>query len=69
MNFDLNIENYNAHELEEIFDLPNNYNQFSLDNKSITLKNNIINDNDITENTRRETIQFIDNAKYILNQN
>lgn len=69
MNFDLNIENYNANELEEIFDLPTNYNQTTLDSKSITLKNNIINDTDITENTRRETIQFIDNAKYLLQQN
>ena len=66
MNFDLNIQNYNKNELEDIFDLPSNYNLSILDSKALTLKNSILIDTNITAETREKTIQFISNAKLML---
>ena len=38
MNFDLNINNYEKRELEEMFELPENYTTSILDEKELKLK-------------------------------
>ena len=37
MNFDLNINNYKKNELQEMFDLPQNYDKLLVDNKETKL--------------------------------
>jgi hypothetical protein len=66
MNFDLNIQNYNKNEIEDIFDLPPNYNVSILDSKALSLKNSILTDTNITVKTRDQTINFISNARRML---
>jgi len=63
MNFDLNIDNYTKEELLQIFELPLNFDKNILEIKESKLKNNINNNNEIDEETRKKTSQFINNAK------
>ena len=66
MNFDLNIENYNKNELMEMFGLPNNYDKNIVEMKELRLRENILHDKNIDNNTRDLTIQFLVKAKNIL---
>ena len=66
MNFDLTIENYTTNELIEMFDLPLNYDKNILETKEIKLKNSIINNKEITNETQEKTINFLVKAKNIL---
>jgi hypothetical protein len=66
MNFDLNIENYNKNELMEMFDLPSNYDKNIVEMKELRLRENILHDKNIDNNTRDLTIQFLVKAKNIL---
>ena len=43
-NFDLNIGNYSKSELEEIFELPMNYDEFIIQTKETKLRMNDLND-------------------------
>lgn len=66
MNFDLDIENYTTDDLVEIFDLPKSYDKNTLEKKEIKLKNSIINNKEITNETQQKTINFLVKAKNIL---
>ncbi len=69
MNFDLNIENYGLNELTEMFDLSKNYNKQMLEEREISLTNNIINNKEIDTETKNKTLNFIVKAKNILIEN
>lgn len=69
MSFDLNIQNYTTDELIEMFELPKMYDKESLDIKEEKLKESIISNNDINNETKINTIQFLVKAKNILVNN
>lgn len=66
MNFDLNIHNYKKEELEDIFDLPVNYDSSTLDMKETKLRDNIFSDPSINDHVRNKTISFLQEAKKLL---
>ena len=66
MNFDLNINNYKKNELKEMFDLPPNYDQQIVDIKETKLRESILNNKEIKDETRMKTIYFLTEAKKIL---
>lgn len=66
MNFDLDIKNYKPKELMEMFELPPNYDQKTLLIHEDKLKSMIVNNREITSETRTKTINFIVEAKNIL---
>ena len=68
-NFDLNINNYTIKELEELFELPNNYDDSIIEIKEIKLRENIINDRSILLSTKNKTLDFINNVKKKLKAN
>ena len=55
MNFDLNINNYKKNELQEMFDLPQNYDKILVDNKEKKIKESILGNKEITPETRNKT--------------
>jgi hypothetical protein len=65
-NFNLNIHNYKKEELEDIFDLPINYDSSTLDMKETKLRENIHADFSLNEQLRNKTISFLQEAKQIL---
>jgi hypothetical protein len=65
-NFDLNIHNYRKEELEDIFDLPINYDSLTLETRENKLRENIYSDPAIHESIRIKTISFLKEAKEIL---
>lgn len=66
MNFDLNINNYTKHELEEMFDLPPNYDLSIIELKETKVRESIISDKSIDSGTRSNTLFFLEKAKQIL---
>jgi hypothetical protein len=64
--FDLNINNYKKNELEEIFELPSNYDISIVEMKETKLRANIFADKSINESTRSNTLFFLEEAKKIL---
>ena len=68
-NFDLNINNYNKNELEELLELPMNYDESIVEMKETKLRQNIMNDNSISSSIKSKTISFIANVKNILTTN
>jgi len=68
-NFDLNINNYNIKELESIFELPVNYDVFSIQSQENKLKQNIEKDNNIPISVKTNTISFISQVKNTLINN
>jgi hypothetical protein len=68
-NFDLNINNYNIKELESIFELPVNYDVFSIQSQENKLKQNIEKDNNIPFSVKTNTITFISQVKNTLINN
>ena len=75
--FDLNINNYSHSELEEVFDLPNNYDTSNIDIQETTLRQSILTNNNISQEVKTKTVEFIskirmklmDNIKNRNNQN
>lgn len=65
-NFDLNIQNYSKRELEEILELPVNYDENIVDMKTTKLIQNITNDVAISGKTKTETLFFINEIKKAL---
>jgi hypothetical protein len=63
MNFDLNIKNYKLNELIDMFDLPNNYDRNIIEIKETNLRNYIIKNNEINVETKKKTLEFINEAK------
>jgi hypothetical protein len=68
-NFDLNINNYTKKELEEIFELPENYDESIVEMRETKLRQNIINDKDIVLSTKTNTLFFLNQIKQILINN
>jgi len=68
-NFDLNINNYNKNELEELLELPSNYDETIVEIKETKLRQNIINDNSIPSSIKAKTLQFISSVKNVLTEN
>ena len=66
MKFDLNIGNYNKQELQEIFELPANYDMFVLDNTEEQFRNTITVDQSIDTNMKKQILSFISAAKKML---
>jgi len=67
MSFDLNINNYKIEELAELFELTsNNYDIFTIERKEHFLKENILSDKSIKEETKQRTISFLKEVKDIL---
>jgi len=69
MNFDLNLQNYKKEELEEIFNLPNNYDSSTLDFNGSKLRGSVLYNQNIDENTKKKTIDFLFKAQDILSSN
>jgi len=67
--FDLNIKNYTTKELEELFDLPNNYDESIVEIKETKMRQNILNDRSIVSSTRTNTLSFISQVKNSLINN
>jgi hypothetical protein len=65
-NFELDIDKYNKGELEDIFDLPANYDSAFLELKANKLRDNVVNDGEIDTNVKKNTIGFINKAKDVL---
>ena len=63
MNFDLNINNYKLSELEEMFDLPYDYNENVFFNKESKLRTKIMSNNGITNDLKPKILAFIADAK------
>jgi len=66
MSFDLNIGNYKMTELEDIFELPKNYNEQLVLTKEGNARKKIQSDSKINETVKKNTIQFLIKAKDIL---
>ncbi len=62
-NFDLDIKNYSKKELEDILDLPINYNEGIINMRETKLRQNIINDKNISNEIKTKTITFISTVK------
>jgi hypothetical protein len=63
MNFDLNIKNYNLSELEEIFELPNDYNESTFELKETRLRQNIQSNSTIHVTLKPKILAFLSDAK------
>jgi hypothetical protein len=68
-NFDLNINNYTKKELEDIFELPANYDESIVEMQETKLRQNIIGDKDVMSNTKTNTLHFLSQIKKILIDN
>ena len=66
MSFDLNLDNYKKYELEEIFNLPPNYNQELIGLSEKKLVHNILTDTTVDSATKNKTIVFLTTAKQML---
>ena len=68
-NFDLNIKNYTTKELEDIFDLPSNYDESIVEIQETKMRQNILNDKGIISVTKNNTLTFISQIKKSLVDN
>ena len=66
MNFDLDINNYTRDELIEMFELPTNFDKNIVEIKEVKLRDNILNNKQITKDTQIQTINFLTKAKNII---
>ena len=66
MNFDLNIENYSRDELIEMFELPPNFDKNIIEIKESKLRDSIINNREINQDTQEKTLNFLIKAKNII---
>ena len=63
LNFDLNISNYKMAELEQILELPSNYDESIIEMKETKLRQNILNDKSVPANIKTNTLNFITDVK------
>jgi len=61
--FDLNISNYTKPELEQLFDLPSNYDEGVVEMQETKLRQNIMNDKSIVPAIKTQTLNFISEVK------
>lgn len=66
MNFDLNIGNYTKDELREMFDLPPVFDENMFDKKEAKLRETIINNKSISNETQVKILQFLLQTKNML---
>jgi len=66
MNFDFNVGNYTPDELIEMFELPSNFDRNILEIKEAKMKDSIINNIEIENETKSKTLNFIVKAKNII---
>jgi len=66
MNFALNIENYTRGELIEMFELLSDFDRGIVDIKETKLRETIINNTQISKDTKVQTINFLTKAKNII---
>ena len=69
MNFDLNINNYTKNELIDLFGLSPYYDVFTVEQKENELKDTITKSNEINNDTKIKTINFLFKVKNILLNN
>lgn len=65
-NFDLNINNYTIKELENLFELPSNYDESIIEMRETKLRQNILSDRSIVSQTKKDTLDFINKVKITL---
>jgi hypothetical protein len=63
---DFNLSNYQKNELQEMFQLPSDYNQELVDIQEKKLRDNIVNNPSIDENIKNKTLFFLQEAKHLL---
>ena len=63
---DFNLKNYQKSELQEMFELPTNYNQELVDIQEKKLRENIVNNPSINENIKNKTLFFLQEARQLL---
>jgi hypothetical protein len=66
MSFDLNIHNYKMDELMDIFQLSPNYDKYTLESKEMKLRETIMKNQDISQEIKMKTVDFLFKAKNIL---
>jgi len=69
MNFDLDINNYTREELIEMFELPSKFDKNIVEIKEVKLRDNILNNKQISKDTQIQTINFLTKAKNIILNN
>ena len=65
-NFDLNIKNYTTKELEDLFELPLNYDESIVEMQETKMRQNILSDKSILSSTKNNTMSFIGDVKKVL---
>ena len=63
---DFNLNNYTKTELQDMFELPSDYNQELVDIQEKKLRENIVNNQSIRENIKNKTLLFLKEAKQLL---
>jgi hypothetical protein len=63
---DFNLKNYQKTELQDMFELPSDYNQELVDIQEKKLRENIVNNPSIHENMKNKTLIFLKEAKQLL---
>jgi hypothetical protein len=61
--FDLKVQNYSVRELEEILELPANYDVSIVEMKETKMRQNIMSDTTVDTPTKMKTVQFLTDAK------
>lgn len=61
--FDLNISNYTKSELEQLFELPSNYDESVVEMQETKLRQNIMNDKNIVSAVKNQTLNFISDVR------
>jgi len=69
MNFDLNINNYTTAELIDMLELPLNFDKNTVEIKESQLREKIINNKDLNQIAKSETVNFLVKAKNIILNN
>ena len=69
MNFDLNINNYTRAELIDMLELPLNFDKNTVEIKESQLREKIINNKDLNQIAKSETVNFLVKAKNIILNN
>ena len=65
-NFDLSISNYTKPELEQLLELPSNYDESIVEMQETKLRQNIMSDKSITPSVKNQTLNFISEVKKTL---
>lgn len=64
--FDLSVSNYTKSELEQLFELPSNYDESLVEMQETKLRQNIMNDRNIASEVKNQTLNFISDVRKTL---